>query len=40
MMNAEVVITEAEIADLVDRFYAKVRVDSEIGPVFNHAIHN
>ena len=39
-MNAEIVITEAEIADLVDRFYSKVRVDSEIGPVFNHAIHN
>ena len=40
MMNAEIAITEAEIADLVDRFYAKVRVDSEIGPVFNDAIHN
>lgn len=28
-------ITEEEIATLVDRFYAKVRLDSEIGPIFN-----
>jgi hemoglobin len=39
-MNPEVAITEAEIASLVDRFYAKVHVDPEIGPVFNDAIHN
>ena len=28
-------ITEEEISNLVDRFYAKVRQDDEIGPVFN-----
>jgi hemoglobin len=28
-------ITEQEISNLVDSFYAKVRVDSEIGPIFN-----
>lgn len=33
-------ITEEEIAALVDRFYAKVRVDPEIGPVFNNAVEN
>jgi hypothetical protein len=37
-MNAEIAITEAEIATVVDRFYAKVRVDPEIGPVFNDAV--
>lgn len=39
-MNAEAHITEAEIANLVDCFYAKVRVDPEIGPVFNEAVQN
>jgi hemoglobin len=28
-------ITEQEIRTLVDRFYAKVRKDDEIGPLFN-----
>ena len=28
-------ITEEEISTLVDRFYAKVRLDDEIGPIFN-----
>jgi len=28
-------ITEEEIGALVDRFYAKVRQDDEIGPIFN-----
>lgn len=31
-------ITEAAIAALVDRFYAKARRDPMIGPVFNNAI--
>ena len=31
-------ISRQEISDLVDRFYAKVRLDSEIGPIFNAAI--
>lgn len=33
-------IDEAGIALLVDRFYAKVRQDPELGPVFNAAIHD
>jgi len=28
-------ITEPQISDLVDRFYAKVRLDPDIGPIFN-----
>lgn len=28
-------LTEQHISDLVDRFYAKVRLDDEIGPIFN-----
>jgi hemoglobin len=39
-VNAITAITEQEIALLVDRFYAKVRVDLEIGPVFNDAVQN
>jgi hemoglobin len=31
-------ITREEISELVDRFYAKVRLDEEIGPIFNAAI--
>lgn len=31
-------ITREEINHLVDRFYAKVRLDPEIGPIFNAAI--
>ncbi|MEO6806167.1 MAG: group III truncated hemoglobin [Edaphobacter sp.] len=34
-MDTEQKITEQEIGTLVDRFYAKVRLDSEIGPIFN-----
>ena len=32
------VMTEAEIARVVPAFYAKVRQDPMLGPVFNHAI--
>lgn len=39
-MRTEPRITEVEIATLVDRFYAKVREDAEIGPVFNDAVQN
>ena len=28
-------ISESQISTLVDRFYDKVRLDSEIGPIFN-----
>jgi hemoglobin len=31
-------ITEEQIGNLVDQFYARVRVDPEIGPIFNAAI--
>ena len=31
-------ITEPSIAALVDRFYAKARLDPVIGPVFNNAV--
>lgn len=31
-------VTEEEISELVDRFYAKVRLDPEIGPIFNTII--
>ncbi|HTZ57180.1 MAG TPA: group III truncated hemoglobin [Acidobacteriaceae bacterium] len=39
-MNLNRPITETEISNLVERFYAKVRVDSEIGPVFNNTVRN
>jgi len=39
-MKEENRITEAEIANLVDRFYAKVRKDDEIGPLFNQEVQN
>jgi hemoglobin len=39
-MNASGPIDEGQISNLVDRFYAKVRVDPEIGPVFQNAVHN
>lgn len=31
-------VSSTEISELVDRFYAKVRLDPEIGPIFNAAI--
>lgn len=31
-------MTEGEIARLVDLFYARVRADGEIGPLFNEAV--
>jgi hemoglobin len=31
-------ITESEISTLVDAFYAKVRIDPDIGPIFNAII--
>jgi hemoglobin len=34
-MDTEQKITEQEISTLVDRFYAKVRLDPDIGPIFN-----
>ena len=40
MMQTPHQITRPEINELVDRFYAKVRLDPEIGPIFNAAIDN
>lgn len=39
-MKQEGPITEAEISHLVDSFYAKVRADDEIGPLFNQQVEN
>lgn len=33
-------VTEEEISILVDRFYAKVQEDPEIGPIFNEKIQD
>ena len=32
------VVSEEDICGLVDAFYAKVRLDPELGPIFAHAI--
>lgn len=37
-MAATISLNEQNIASLVDRFYAKVREDALLGPVFNGAI--
>jgi hemoglobin len=37
-MSATLSLNEQSIASLVDRFYAKVREDALLGPVFNGAI--
>lgn len=39
-MNTMRPITEAEISNLVDNFYTKVRIDPEIGPIFNEEVKN
>ena len=39
MTNATT-LDEPHIANLVDRFYDKVRVDPSIGPIFNAAVHD
>jgi hemoglobin len=33
-------MTEDQLTTLVDRFYAKVREDEVLGPVFNGAVHD
>jgi hemoglobin len=35
-----VAITDERLAELVDRFYAKVRQDPQIGPVFEAGVEN
>ncbi len=39
-MKPPVPFDESTIATLVDRFYEKVRVDAQLGPVFNAAVHD
>ena len=34
----ELTVTEEDIARLVPRFYARVRADEVLGPIFNRAI--
>jgi hemoglobin len=38
--SAAAPVTDPELSLLVDRFYAKVRRDEVLGPVFNAAIHD
>lgn len=33
-------LDETRLATLVDRFYEKVRVDPDLGPIFNAAVHD
>lgn len=40
MSSAPSGLDMSDIARLVDRFYERVRVDPEIGPVFNAAVHD
>ena len=37
-MSDVTTVTETELGELVDRFYAKVRTDHVLGPVFNPAV--
>mgnify|MGYP006081151567 CR=1 FL=1 len=37
-MNAT--LDERQLPDLLDRFYARVRTDSLLGPLFNDAVHD
>lgn len=39
-MNVDTTFDEGDISSLVERFYAKVRADPEIGPVFNEKVQN
>ena len=39
-MNSAQGIDEAGLARLVDAFYAQVRTDAELGPIFNDAVHD
>jgi hemoglobin len=39
-MAVKLPLSEANLARLVDAFYARVRSDVELGPVFNDAVHD
>ena len=40
MATREQAIDEEALGRLVERFYAKIRLDPELGPIFNRAIHD
>lgn len=40
LVNSTQGIDEAGLARLVDAFYARVRTDAELGPIFNGAVHD
>ena len=37
---SKVTMSDASLQKLVDRFYAKVRTDEQLGPVFNSVVHD
>lgn len=39
-MSLQLPLTDENLARLVDAFYAGVRADEELGPIFNDAIHD
>ena len=39
-MIPQLPLTEDNLARLVDAFYARVRADDQLGPIFNDAIHD
>lgn len=39
-MTVALPFQQAEISELVDHFYAKVRKDEEIGPIFNETVES
>lgn len=39
-MSEGYILTEAALAEMVHRFYARVRADAVLGPVFEAAVHD
>jgi hemoglobin len=39
-MPASPELTDAQLRELVERFYARVRQDPDLGPIFNDIIHD
>jgi hemoglobin len=39
-VNGPSAINESSLAHLVNAFYARVRADAELGPIFNDAVHD
>src|SRR3546814_17764146 len=40
LVNSTQRIDETGLSRLVDAFYARVRTDAELGPIFNDAVHD